>query len=152
VDARERTALLRCTDGDSARQVFIQSWPFGDGRPWTVPHYRQAFHCAAAARGLLTLPGAQHATLIALIVGNRRTVARQLAFLVERLGRDGVLDTVPSNGVQWSLERAIVTGLVEPPSMRFLWRELDAKLFDTSLAALSNAWARMEAPLRKRRR
>lgn len=154
VDARERIALLRCSDAESSRRVFVQSWPFGDGRPWTVTHYRQAFRCAAAARGLLTLPGARHSALIKLITtgAKERTVARQLAFLVERVGRDGVLDTAPGNGVQWSLERAIVTGLVEPPTMRFLWHELDAKLFDTSLAALSNAWASMEAPLRKRRR
>jgi hypothetical protein len=154
VDARERIALLRCTDAESSRHAFVQSWPFGDGGAWTMPHYRQAFRCAAAARGLLAQPGAQHSALVKLITtsAKQRTIARQVAFLVERLGRDGVLDTAPGNGVQWSLERAIVTGLIEPPSMRFLWYELDAKLFDTSLAALSNAWARMEAPLRKRRR
>jgi hypothetical protein len=50
----------------------------------------------------------------------------------------GMLDTAHDD---WSLERAILNGLVKPPSITFLRNELDLRLFEAALPELRREWA-----------
>lgn len=159
--AARRRALLQCADVALCQAVVCDQWPFarrGGGVQWSVAQFARAFECAAAARGLLLTANASttYNQLVDWIAGcspidgrARSSIQRQLSFLVRRLARDGVLDTHPASSVRWSLERAILTGVVAPPSVHFLWHELDVGLFDTALTALDRAWSQAAVVQRK---
>jgi hypothetical protein len=157
-EANERIALMNKAQGTQRLQspkVFLHDFFIVDADQRVSAHfYKRLFQLAAARVGQQSITAEQisawrqdsHLQLPPL---QSISSIRDTLDLLDKLSRNGLLDIAPEDLSHWSLERAVCEGVVQPPPIHYLRKEMDYNVFDTALPKLRQTWETMRRALQE---